>query len=725
MRKYNITGMGCAACSARVEKAVSKVPGVERCAVSLITNSLGVEGTASDQEIINAVEEAGYGASAASDEPAQAEDDPLSDPELGRLKTRLKLSIVLLAVITYIAMGQLMMGWPGLPLGDNALKIIALALTVAVMIINGKFYVNGIRSIVRLAPNMDTLVALGTAAAFGYSIWTGMFLESAAMILTLITTGKYLEARSKGRTADALRNLILLAPETATLIDGERRITVPVEQVKPGDIFAVKPGEKIPVDGIVTEGVSAVNEAALTGESIPVDKFPGDTVSAATTNTSGYLVCEATRVGEDTTLSQIIRLMDEAASTKAPIAGLADKAAGVFVPVVIAIAVAVFAGWMIGGAEASEALNFAISVLVISCPCALGLATPVAVMVGTGVGAGRGLLFKTAEALEETGKISTVVLDKTGTVTEGKPVVTDVVDWDSFGRDKLLRLAFSLESMSEHPLAEAVCEYAKEEHARTKKVSDFTAMPGNGIIGSIDGVPACGGNLELIESQVDMSDEARELGRTLASEGKTVMYFAWDEELAGIIAVADRIKLGTADAVEDIRSLGMDVILLTGDNEGTAQAAAAEAGIERVIANVMPDDKERIVAELSSESRTAMVGDGINDAPALVRADVGIAIGAGTDVAIDAADVVLMSSSLDDVAAAVRLGRASVRIIKQNLFWAFIYNIIGIPIAAGLFSWAGLVLNPMIAAACMCLSSVCVVTNALRLNTVNIDKKKI
>ena len=392
---------------------------------------------------------------------------------------------------------------------------------------------------------------------------------------------------------------------------------------------------------------------------------------------------------------------------------------------VIAIAVAVFAGWMIGGAEASEALNFAISVLVISCPCALGLATPVAVMVGTGVGAGRGLLFKTAEALEETGKISTVVLDKTGTVTEGKPVVTDVVDWDSFGRDKLLRLAFSLESMSEHPLAEAVCEYAKEEHARTKKVSDFTAMPGNGIIGSIDGVPACGGNLELIESQVDMSDEARELGRTLASEGKTVMYFAWDEELAGIIAVADRIKLGTADAVEDIRSLGMDVILLTGDNEGTAQAAAAEAGIERVIANVMPDDKERIVAELSSESRTAMVGDGINDAPALVRADVGIAIGAGTDVAIDAADVVLMSSSLDDVAAAVRLSRASVRIIKQNLFWAFIYNIIGIPIAAGLFSWAGLVLNPMIAAACMCLSSVCVVTNALRLNTVNIDKKKV
>lgn len=746
MRKYNITGMGCAACSARVEKAVSRLPGVEKCSVSLITNSMGIEGSASDHEIITAVEEAGYGASVASEESPQAEEDPLGDPERELLKRRLKYSIILLVVIMYMTMGQLMLGLPGLPLNDIELEIIAAVLTLAVMVINGRFYVNGVKSILRRAPNMDALVAIGSGAAFGYSMWilidtimsvggvanireqTGsmgisgnMFLESAAMILTLITLGKYLEARSKGRTADALRNLMRLAPETATLIIDEQQVQVPVEQVKPGDIFAVKPGEKIPVDGVVEEGISAVNESALTGESIPVDKFTGDAVSAATANTSGYLICKATRVGKDTTFAQIIRLMDEAAATKAPIAGMADKVAGIFVPVVVAIAVIVFAAWLISGASVAEALNFSISVLVISCPCALGLATPVAVMTGTGAGATHGILFKTAEALEETGKVSVVVLDKTGTVTEGHPVVTDVVEGDGYSKDNLLRLAYSLESMSEHPLAQAVCEYAKSEHMRTKKITEFTAMPGNGIMGFMDGMQACAGNLELIESQIDISDSDRARAEAMEREGKTVMFFSLDGELAGLIAVADNLKEDAPAAVEQIKSLGINVVLLTGDNAETARAAGNAAGIDNVIAQVMPADKERVLTELAEEGKTAMVGDGINDAPALVRADVGIAIGAGTDVAIDAADVVLMSSRLTDVAAAVRLSRRTVRIIKQNLFWAFIYNIIGIPIAAGVLAGAGIVLNPMIAAVCMCLSSVCVVTNALRLNkeTVN------
>ncbi len=740
MKQYNVTGMTCAACSARVEKAVKAVPGVTNVSVSLLTNAMGVEGTAADEAIISAVQDAGYGASVKGQGSANAApaEDTLADHETPRLKRRLWWSLGFLLVLMYVSMGHVMWGWP-LPaiLAENALAIalIELVLTGIVMVINQKFFISGFKSLVKGAPNMDTLVALGSAASFGYSLAMlfGMthaqlhapdmvhhylhefYFESAAMILTLITVGKMLEANSKGRTTDALKSLMSLAPQTATILAGGQEKVVPIAQVKKGDVFVVRPGESIPVDGTVLEGQSAVNEAALTGESIPVDKAEGDHVSAATVNTSGFLRCEATRVGEDTTLSQIIKMVSDAAATKAPIAKVADKVSGVFVPVVIAIAAVTLLVWLLLGETIGNALARAISVLVISCPCALGLATPVAIMVGSGMGAKHGILFKTAAALENAGRVQIVALDKTGTITTGQPVVTDVLPADGISRADLSRTAATLESQSEHPLARAVM--AAFSDVAPAAMSDFRALPGNGLTAMIDSTPVYGGSMEFISGKVDVPEAVRIQANALAEQGKTPLFFAKGNKLLGVIAVADAIKEESPRAIRELRGMGIRVVMLTGDNERTARAMGEKAGVDRVIAGVKPDGKEAVIRQLMASGKVAMVGDGINDAPALTRADVGIAIGAGTDVAIDAADVVLMNSRLTDVSAAIRLSRATLRNIHQNLFWAFCYNTLGIPLAAGVFiGLLGWRLNPMFGAAAMSLSSFCVVSNALRLN---------
>jgi len=746
MRQYTVTGMSCAACSSRVEKAVSKVPGVTSCSVSLLTNSMGVEGTASDEEIIAAVREAGYDTAPKGGETSRgaaegAEDEALKDLETPALKRRLIASLGFLAVLMYLSMGHMMWGWP-LPssLGDNhvAMGLAQLLLTVAVMVVNQKFFISGFKSLWHRAPNMDTLVALGSAAAFVYSTAAlfamtaaqargdaagvmaymhEFWFEAAAMILALITVGKMLEARSKGRTTDALKGLMKLAPKTAVLLKDGVETSIPIEQVKKGDIFVVRPGENIPVDGVVLEGGGAVNESALTGESIPVDKAPGDRVSAATLNQSGFIKCEATRVGEDTTLSQIIQMVSDAAATKAPIAKIADRVSGVFVPVVIGISAVTTAAWLLAGESVGFALARGISVLVISCPCALGLATPVAIMVGNGMGAKNGILFKNAAALEEAGKVRIVALDKTGTITSGEPKVTDIIPASGYGEDELLRLAAALEQKSEHPLARAVLRETGERKIAAAEVSDFRALPGNGLAATLDGCALLGGNYNFISRQATVSGEMKAQSERLAEEGKTPLFFSKDGALAGIIAVADTIKEESARAVGELKNMGIHVVMLTGDNESTARAIGGEAGVDEVIAGVLPDGKESVIRRLKEKGAVAMVGDGINDAPALTRADIGIAIGAGTDVAIDAADIVLMKSRLTDVPAAIRLSRATLRNIHENLFWAFIYNIIGIPLAAGVFiSLLGWKLNPMFGAAAMSLSSFCVVTNALRLN---------
>ena len=744
MEQYTVTGMSCAACSARVEKAVSAVPGVTSCSVSLLTNSMGVEGTASAQAVISAVQAAGYGASlkgASSAPTAAAQEDALADRETPALKRRLIASLGFLIALMYVSMGHMMWGWP-LPacLADNhvAMGLLQMLLTIAVMVINQKFFINGFRSLLHGAPNMDTLVALGAAASFGYSTYalfamTGaqvrgdaaavmqymheFYFESAAMILALITVGKMLEARSKGKTTDALRSLMKLAPQTATLVRGGQEIAVPIAQVRRGDVFVVRPGESIPVDGVVLEGESAVNESALTGESIPVDKAVGDSVSAATTNQSGFLRCEATRVGEDTTLSQIIKMVSDAAATKAPIAKVADRVSGVFVPTVIALAILTTAVWLLCGQSIGFALARGISVLVISCPCALGLATPVAIMVGNGLGAKNGILFKTAVSLEETGKTEIVALDKTGTITQGEPRVTDVLPAEGMTQGVLLSLAAALEQRSEHPLARAVMMRAEEDGLTAAPVGDFRALPGNGLTATLSGETLLGGSLSFVSSQVDVPRSIRQKAEALAEEGKTPLLFAQAGRLAGVIAVADVIKADSPAAIAALRNMGIRVVMLTGDNEKTARAIGRLAGVDEVIAGVLPEGKESVIRRLQAQGKVAMVGDGINDAPALTRADIGVAIGAGTDVAIDAADVVLMKSRLSDVPAAIRLSRATLRNIHENLFWAFFYNVIGIPLAAGvwipLFGWT---LNPMFGAAAMSLSSFCVVSNALRLN---------
>ena len=744
MEQYTVTGMSCAACSARVEKAVSAVPGVTSCSVSLLTNSMGVEGTASAEAVVSAVQAAGYGASlkGASCAPtAAAQEDALADRETPALKRRLIASLGFLLALMYVSMGHMMWGWP-LPacLADNhvAMGLLQMLLTIAVMVINQKFFINGFRSLLHGAPNMDTLVALGAAASFGYSTYalfamTGaqvrgdaaavmqymheFYFESAAMILALITVGKMLEARSKGKTTDALRSLMKLAPQTATLVRGGQEIAVPIAQVQRGDVFVVRPGESIPVDGVVLEGESAVNESALTGESIPVDKAVGDSVSAATTNQSGFLRCEATRVGEDTTLSQIIKMVSDAAATKAPIAKVADRVSGVFVPTVIALAILTTAVWLLCGQSIGFALARGISVLVISCPCALGLATPVAIMVGNGLGAKNGILFKTAVSLEETGKTEIVALDKTGTITQGEPRVTDVLPAEGMTQGALLSLAAALEQRSEHPLARAVMMRAEEDGLTAAPVGDFRALPGNGLTATLSGETLLGGSLSFVSSQVDVPRSIRQKAEALAEEGKTPLLFAQAGRLAGVIAVADVIKADSPAAIAALRNMGIRVVMLTGDNEKTARAIGRLAGVDEVIAGVLPEGKESVIRRLQAQGKVAMVGDGINDAPALTRADIGIAIGAGTDVAIDAADVVLMKSRLSDVPAAIRLSRATLRNIHENLFWAFFYNVIGIPLAAGvwipLFGWT---LNPMFGAAAMSLSSFCVVSNALRLN---------
>ena len=744
MKQYTVTGMSCAACSARVEKAVSAVPGVTSCSVSLLTNSMGVEGTASAEAVVSAVQAAGYGASlkGASCAPtAAAQEDALADRETPALKRRLIASLGFLLALMYVSMGHMMWGWP-LPacLADNhvAMGLLQMLLTIAVMVINQKFFINGFRSLLHGAPNMDTLVALGAAASFGYSTYalfamTGaqvrgdaaavmqymheFYFESAAMILALITVGKMLEARSKGKTTDALRSLMKLAPQTATLVRGGQELAVPIAQVRRGDVFVVRPGESIPVDGVVLEGESAVNESALTGESIPVDKAVGDSVSAATTNQSGFLRCEATRVGEDTTLSQIIRMVSDAAATKAPIAKVADRVSGVFVPTVIALAILTTAVWLLCGQSIGFALARGISVLVISCPCALGLATPVAIMVGNGLGAKNGILFKTAVSLEETGKTEIVALDKTGTITQGEPRVTDVLPAEGMTQGALLSLAAALEQRSEHPLARAVMMRAEEDGLTAAPVGDFRALPGNGLTATLSGETLLGGSLSFVSSQVDVPRSIRQKAEALAEEGKTPLLFAQAGRLAGVIAVADVIKADSPAAIAALRNMGIRVVMLTGDNEKTARAIGRLAGVDEVIAGVLPEGKESVIRRLQAQGKVAMVGDGINDAPALTRADIGVAIGAGTDVAIDAADVVLMKSRLSDVPAAIRLSRATLRNIHENLFWAFFYNVIGIPLAAGvwipLFGWT---LNPMFGAAAMSLSSFCVVSNALRLN---------
>ncbi|MBQ6170164.1 MAG: heavy metal translocating P-type ATPase [Ruminococcus sp.] len=754
MKQFNVTGMSCAACSARVEKAVSSLDGVSSCSVSLLTNSMGVEGTASDSEIINAVKNAGYGASVKGAPSAAPADDELKGTETPLMKKRLIASLGFLLLLMYISMGHMMFGFP-LPSfmeGNHVMMGLAqLLLAAIVMVINQKFFINGIKGIIHRSPNMDTLVALGSGASFVYSTVAlfamtdaqlkgntdavmdymhNFYFESAAMILTLITVGKMLEARSKGKTTDALKGLMKLAPKTAVLVRDGEETEVPVEQVKKGDIFAVRPGESIPVDGIVIDGESAVNEAALTGESIPVDKSAGDGVSAATINQSGYLRCEATRVGEDTTLSQIIKMVSDAAATKAPIAKIADKVSGVFVPVVIGIALVTLIVWLLVGRPVGYSLARAISVLVISCPCALGLATPVAIMVGSGVGAKNGLLFKTAVSLEETGKVQIVALDKTGTITRGQPEVTDIITAEGVAEDELLRLAYALEKKSEHPLAKAVLKYGDEKGVSADEVSEFKAVPGNGLTAKADGSTLTGGNLVFISEQAAVPEEMRSSAEELSEQGKTPLFFAKDGSLMGIIAVADVIKDDSPQAVRELQNMGIHVVMLTGDNERTAKAIGAQAGVDEVIAGVLPDGKESVIRRLKKKGKVAMVGDGINDAPALTAADMGIAIGAGADVAIDAADVVLMKSRLSDVPAAVRLSRATLRNIHQNLFWAFIYNIIGIPLAAGvyykLFGWQ---MNPMFGAAAMSLSSFFVVSNALRLNFFKVhdssrDKKR-
>lgn len=744
MEQYTVTGMSCAACSARVEKAVSKVSGVTSCSVSLLTNSMGVEGTASADSIVAAVTEAGYGASlkgaGAESRSASADEDALKDRETPVLKRRLITSIGFLAVLMYFSMGHMMWGWP-LPSwfeGNHvAMGLVQMLLAGIIMVINQKFFINGFKSLWHRSPNMDTLVALGSMASYVWSVFAlflmtdaevhgdmagvmkymdEFYFESAAMILTLITVGKMLEARSKGKTTDALKSLMKLAPKTAVLVQNGEEVTVPVEQVKKGDIFVVRPGENIPVDGIVLEGASAVNEAALTGESIPVDKTEGDLVSAATMNQSGYIRCEASRVGEDTTLSQIIRMVSDAAATKAPIAKIADKVSGVFVPVVITIACITTVVWLLLGREFAYALARGISVLVISCPCALGLATPVAIMVGNGLGAKNGILFKTAVSLEETGKMQIVALDKTGTITEGEPVVTDLIPVEGISETELLTVAYALEQKSEHPLAKAVIKRGQELHVEKWEVQEFTALPGNGLSAVLDCQKIVGGSMTFIKEKSGISDEMQEICNRLAQEGKTPLLFTLDDKLVGVIAVADTIKKDSREAIRQLKSMGIHVVMLTGDNERTARAIGAEAGVDEVIAGVLPDGKESVIRKLKEQGKTAMVGDGINDAPALTRADMGIAIGAGADVAIDAADVVLMKSSLSDVAAAIRLSRATLRNIHENLFWAFIYNIIGIPLAAGVWVHFGLTLNPMFGAAAMSLSSFSVVSNALRLN---------
>ncbi|MGN0490895.1 heavy metal translocating P-type ATPase [Ruminococcus sp.] len=752
MKQYNVTGMSCAACSARVEKAVSKLDGVTSCSVSLLTNSMGVEGEVSPEEVIAAVESAGYGATLKGSEKKSynAENaDNLKDTETPALLKRLIASLVFLIVLMYFSMGHMMWNFPVPPFLENnhvAMGLIQLLLTAAVMVINQKFFISGFKALFNRAPNMDTLVALGSSAAFVYSTYAlfamtsaqlagdingvmtymhELYFESAAMILTLITVGKMLEARSKGKTTDALKSLIRLAPKTAVILVDGKETQVSVDKVKKGDIFVVRPGESIPVDGIIIEGSSAVNESALTGESIPVDKSKGDVVSAATINQSGFIKCEASRVGEDTTLSQIIKMVSDASATKAPIAKAADKVSGVFVPVVIAIAIITAAVWLLAGESIGFALARAISVLVISCPCALGLATPVAIMVGNGVGAKNGILFKTAESLEQSGKIKIVALDKTGTITKGEPKVTDIISFET-DKTELMKTALALECKSEHPLAKAVVERASEDGLIPDEVDEFKISSGSGLYGILKGEAVYGGNLRYVSEFTRISEKAIATAESLADEGKTPLYFVKGNKLLGIIAVADEIKEDSAEAVKELHNMGLRVVMLTGDNEKTANAVGKLAGVDEVIAGVLPDGKEKVVSKLRQKGRVAMVGDGINDAPALTSADVGIAIGAGTDVAIDAADVVLMKSRLSDVPAAIRLGRATLRNIHENLFWAFIYNAIGIPIAAGLFiPLFGWRLNPMFAAAAMSLSSFCVVTNALRLNFVKIRKKNI
>ena len=758
MKQYIVTGMSCAACSTRVEKAVSKVPGVTSCSVSLLTNSMGVEGSATDQEIIKAVVDAGYGASAkdaggeknGGANSAAASEEALADHETPILKKRLLYSVGFLLVLMYFSMGHMMWNWP-LPAfmdGNHVMMgLVQLYLTVIIMVINQKFFINGFKSLFHGAPNMDTLVALGSFASFGYSSYAlfamtyaehqgdaeavmgymhEFYFESAAMILTLITVGKMLEARSKGKTTDALKSLMKLSPKTAVVEKEGKETEVPVEQVRIGDVFVVRPGENIPVDGVVLEGNSAVNEAALTGESIPVDKQAGDRVSAATINQSGFIRCEATRVGEDTTLSQIIRMVSDAAATKAPIAKVADKVSGIFVPAVISIAVLTVIVWLIAGESVGFALARGISVLVISCPCALGLATPVAIMVGNGMGAKNGILFKTAVSLEETGKVEIVALDKTGTITSGEPKVTDVLAADGTSEEELLKLAYSLESRSEHPLAKAIVAYGAEKQAEQIPVSEFKALPGNGLEGKVGDADVKGGSLKFAQSQTEISEKIKSQAEKLAEEGKTPLMFLKNGILAGMIAVADVIREDSPQAVKELQNMGIEVVMLTGDNERTAKAIGRQAGVDRVIAGVLPDGKEEVIRRLKEQGKVAMVGDGINDAPALTRADMGIAIGAGADVAIDAADVVLVKSRLSDVPAAIRLSRGTLRNIHENLFWAFFYNVIGIPLAAGIwihiFGWK---LNPMFGAAAMSLSSFCVVTNALRLNLLNIkDSRK-
>ena len=758
MEQYHVTGMSCAACSARVEKAVSRVPGVISCSVSLLTNSMGVEGTASPAEIIAAVEEAGYGASekgagaqsgtsskGSSPAALTAAEDSLADKETPKMKKRLIASLCFLIPLMYFSMGHMMWNWPvpsALEGNHVAMGLIQLLFTTAVMVINQKFFISGFKGLIHRAPNMDTLVALGAGASYGYSLYAlfamtdaqmrgdmagvmsymhEFYFESAAMILTLITVGKMLEARSKGRTTDALKSLMKLAPKTATVVKNGIEQVVGIEQVRKGDIFVVRPGENIPVDGIVIEGHSAVNESALTGESIPVDKKEGDTVSAATLNQSGFLKCEASRVGEDTTLSQIIQMVSDAAATKAPIAKVADRVSGVFVPAVIGIALVAIIVWLLAGQTIGYALARGISVLVISCPCALGLATPVAIMVGNGMGAKNGIMFKTAVSLEETGKTQIVALDKTGTITSGEPKVKDMLTVGKVTKEELLSLAYVLEKKSEHPLAHAILAKAEETGAvremDAEALEDFRAVPGNGLSGTLNGAQLCGGNLKFIAEKADVPAQIRQKAEALAEEGKTPLFFSRDGQLIGIIAVADVIKEDSPQAVKELQNMGIRVVMLTGDNERTARAIGAQAGVDEVIAGVLPDGKESVIRSLKEQGKVAMVGDGINDAPALTRADMGIAIGAGTDIAIDAADVVLMKSRLSDVPAAIRLSRATLRNIHENLFWAFFYNVIGIPLAAGvwipIFGWQ---LNPMFGAAAMSLSSFCVVSNALRLN---------
>ena len=748
MELYIVTGMSCAACSARVEKAVSKVPGVTSCSVSLLTNSMGVEGTASEQEIIKAVTDAGYGAAKKGEgaektqsQAASAGEDMLKDRETPVLKRRLVASLGFLIVLMYFSMGHMMWGWP-VPgfMKDNhvMMGLLQMLLTIVVMVINQKFFISGFKGLIHRAPNMDTLVALGSGASFVYSTYAlfamtdaqmrgdmdavmsymhDFYFESAAMILALITVGKMLEARSKGKTTDALKGLMKLAPKTAVVIRDGKEVQVSIEQVQKGDCFIVKPGENIPVDGEVIEGNSAVNESALTGESIPVDKAVGDKVSAATVNQSGYLKCRATRVGEDTTLSQIIQMVSDAAATKAPIAKIADRVSGVFVPTVITIAVITMIVWLIAGQSIGFALSRGIAVLVISCPCALGLATPVAIMVGNGMGARNGIMFKTAVSLEETGKMQIVALDKTGTITSGEPKVTDIIPAAGVTEDTLLKCAYALENKSEHPLARAILEKAKEENAGIEEVTGFQALPGNGLTAILDGHTLYGGNHTFISSKVSVDGDIQKEAEQLAEAGKTPLFFGNEDRLLGVIAVADVIKEDSPQAIKELQNMGIHVVMLTGDNERTAKAIGQQAGVDEVIAGVLPEGKEQVIRKLKEKGKVAMVGDGINDAPALTRADMGIAIGAGTDVAIDAADVVLMKSRLSDVPAAIRMSRATLRNIHENLFWAFFYNIIGIPLAAGvwypLFGWK---LNPMFGAAAMSLSSFCVVSNALRLN---------